>query len=119
MFKRFLILVICGLSLTGCSAYLGAVLAVGAAVGYYYGQDKRPFHQVNQDQNISAEINTALYRQAGVNPSKIQIYCYQNQVFLQGTVASEAAAQRVIDIAKNTRGVAQVQSELRIVSPYD
>ena len=76
MTRRLLVLLIAVSLLPGCSVGLGAALAVGAAAGYYYGRDHRTFKQINVDQNISGEINTALYRQAGVKPSKIQISGY-------------------------------------------
>lgn len=116
---RLLIILLSALLLQGCAVGIGAAVAVGVAVGYYYGHDQRTYSQINNDQNVSAEINTALYRQAGVNPSKIQVYTYENKVVLQGTVESEDAAARVIEVAQNTRNVTEVTSELRVISPYD
>ena len=117
--KRFLFITILCLLLTGCHIGMVALLGMGAAGGYYYGKDKRSWVQMTRDQSISSEINTALYRQAGVPTSKIQVYTYQGRVILEGTVKTSDALERVIDIARNTRGVTDVQSQLRVVSPYD
>lgn len=117
--KRFLLIVSFVLFLPGCHVSMVALLAIGGAAGYYYGKDHRSIGQMSTDQSISAEINTALHRQAGVNPSKVQIYTYQGRVVLEGVVQTQDAAERILDITRNTRGVKSVQSELRIISRYD
>jgi osmotically-inducible protein OsmY len=63
-----------------------------------------------QDQNITAEVETALRAQL---PGKIEVNTRDQVVTLSGAVPDVAARERAADIAADVRGVERVENNLR------
>ena len=66
------------------------------------------------DDTLSARVTSALASDAQVKGAAIDVSAKSGVVLLQGTVASNAAKQRALTLARGTDGVTQVVDRLRI-----
>jgi osmotically-inducible protein OsmY len=66
------------------------------------------------DQAITTRVKTALLNDPGLSARNIEVQTAERVVTLAGTVTSAAEQDRAIQVARNTAGVADVRSELRI-----
>lgn len=101
--------------LSGCVA---AVAGGAAAGGYYVGQDERTAGQIARDARITGSVKTALIREDDVKALNINVDTRNNQVVLNGHVASRAEEQLAIKIAEGIKDVDSVTSKLSI-APVD
>lgn len=112
--NRLWIVLLCGLlpALSGC----GALVVGGAATGgYYVGQDERSAGEISRDATITSTINTRYVRDRDVSAMDINVDTYRGVVTLYGSVASQRAADRAVEIARGVKGVKQVNSKLTVV----
>jgi hyperosmotically inducible protein len=98
--------------LVGCAA---AVVGGGAAGGYYVAKSERSAGEIVDDGTITAAINTRYVKDDLINAFDINVDTYRGTVTLYGSVPSEQAARRAVDLARAVKGVRQVESRLTVV----
>lgn len=103
------ILIIC--SLSGCVAVL---LGGGAAGGYYVGKDERTFGEITDDTTIATKIKAKYINEDQISAFDVSVSSYQGHVKLRGTVDTEAAKQKAIALAKETKHVKSVTTTLTV-----
>ena len=72
------------------------------------------FSAPDGDDTLSARVTSALSSDAQVKGAAIDVTAKNGVVLLQGTVASNAAKQRALTLARGTDGVTQVVDRIRI-----
>jgi len=97
------------LCVTGCTA-----LVVGgvAATGYAVGKDERSAKRVADDASITAAIKTKFLADKYVKGLSIDVDTYDAVVTLNGKANSNFSRERAEEIARSTRGVAEVRNNL-------
>lgn len=111
--KFFLPLLILALvQLAGCAA---AVVGGAAAGGYYVGKDERSVGQITDDGVITSKVNAEFVNDGLVKARDINVDTYNNVVYLNGVVSSEAAHERAVQLARGVSGVKKVVDKLRVV----
>lgn len=105
---KFFPLLLC-LGVTGCWA---AVVGVGAEAGYIAAQEDRSALETLEDQRITAAIKSAFIADPIVSALDINVDTHKKYVTLRGFIDSEREASRAIEIARQTKGVIQVKSQL-------
>jgi hyperosmotically inducible protein len=68
----------------------------------------------DMDDSVSARVKSQLSSDAQVKGTSIDVTAKNGVVLLQGTVASTAAKQRALTVARGTEGVTQVVDRLRV-----
>jgi osmotically-inducible protein OsmY len=63
---------------------------------------------------LTARVQSQLSSDAQINRASIEVTAKNGVVLLQGTVASAAAKQRALTLARSTDGVTQVVDRIRI-----
>jgi hyperosmotically inducible protein len=98
--------------LTFCSALvIGGALLTGPA--FAKADEKTPM----TDSWITAKTKIALFADARVKGSEINVATTDGAVIIRGKVDSDAAKQAAEGIAKSVEGVKTVKSELQVVAP--
>ncbi len=113
---RIVLLLLCVGFLSGCLALAGGAAVTGAAVAY----DKRTTGTVIDDQGIEIKISHAIEEYEFINlnaRAHIVIVSYNEIVLLVGQVASQAAKDKIGDIARDTEKVRKVYNELTVQEP--
>ncbi len=100
-------------SLSGCWFLAGT--AAGGAGAYYVAKDERTAGQIAEDAAITGKIKTRLAADERVSALAIDVDTYMNVVTLNGSVPSEAIADRAVTIARGVDNVRAVRSRLTIV----
>lgn len=101
-----------------------AILSATLAMPLYAGetakeeQADRTAGQVVDDMSIAARLKTALATDPTTDAIDIDIEVDRDQVQLNGFVDSEAERDRAGEIARNLKGVASVENNLRL-QPHD
>lgn len=108
----FVALVASGLVLGGCTA---ALVGGGAAAGYYAGKDERSLGQITDDGVITSKVNAKFVNDSLVKARDINVDTYNNVVYLNGFVESDAAARRAVVLAQSVVGVKKVVNKLKVV----
>lgn len=108
-----LCLFLCLPILSGCVA----AVAGAAAAGYYVGKDERSAGEIADDVTIGTALKTLYIRDPTIKALSIDIEVRNRVVALSGTVASEAARTRAIELARGVKGVTDVKSDLTISLP--
>jgi hyperosmotically inducible protein len=100
--------------LTFCTALaLGGALITGSAIAAGKADEKI---QMN-DMYLTAKTKIALFADARVKGSEINVETSQGTVMIRGKVDSDAAKQAAEGIAKGIDGVKTVKNELQVVAP--
>jgi hyperosmotically inducible periplasmic protein len=100
--------------LTLCTALvLGAALITGSANALGKADEKTPIN----DSWLTAKAKIALFADARVKGSEINVENTQGLVMIRGKVDSDAAKQAAEGIAKGIDGVKSVKNELQVVAP--
>jgi hyperosmotically inducible protein len=100
--------------LTLCTALvLGAALITGSANALGKADEKTPIN----DSWLTAKAKIALFADARVKGSEINVETTQGLVMIRGKVDSDAAKQAAESIAKGIDGVKSVKNELQVVAP--
>jgi len=94
---------------TACTSM---VIGGGQSSGVYHQQDDRTLQQVNQDANITQQVQRILG-----NHTQIDVDTSNGIVTLQGTATSQREVQRIISQVYRVDGVQRVDSQLVVSSP--
>lgn len=97
---------ICAL-LSGC---VPALVAGGAAGGYYLAKDKGPVGQYTDDSVITSKIKTKYVGDLALKSLGISVSTNHGIVSLVGHVKTHRLRSRAIGIAENTKGVRGVNA---------
>ncbi|MEG3638673.1 BON domain-containing protein [Magnetococcus sp. PR-3] len=105
---RGLLVVMMATLLSGCLPFLGGSVATGVAV------ERRSTVALVEDLWVSNKIRAAYIESEKVRWGNINVTVFRGKVLLTGTAASEEELQESVRIAKATRGVRAVHSELKV-----
>jgi len=101
-------------ALTLCTALvIGGALIAGSANAVGKADEKTPIN----DSYLTAKTKIALFADARVKGSEINVETTQGLVIIRGKVDSDAAKQAAEGIAKGIDGVKSVKNELQVVAP--
>jgi hyperosmotically inducible protein len=100
--------------LTLCTALVvGGALLTGSAHALGQADEKTPIN----DSWLTAKTKIALFADARVKGSEINVETTQGLVMIRGKVDSDAAKQAAEGIAREIDGVKSVKNELQVVAP--
>ena len=100
--------------LTLCTALvIGGAFITGSANALGKAEEKTPIN----DSWLTAKTKIALFADARVKGSEINVETTQGAMMIRGKVDSDAAKQAAEGIAKGTDGVKSVKNELQVVAP--
>jgi hyperosmotically inducible periplasmic protein len=100
--------------LTLCTALvIGGALITGSANALGKADEKTP----TNDSFLTAKTKIALFADARVKGSEINVETTQGAVMLRGKVDSDAAKQAAEGIAKGIDGVKSVKNDLQVIAP--
>jgi hyperosmotically inducible protein len=100
--------------LTLCTALvIGGALITGSANALGKADEKTPIN----DSWLTSKAKIALFADARVKGSEINVETTQGMMMIRGKVDSDAAKQAAEDIAKKLDGVKSVKNELQVVAP--
>ncbi|NGZ07675.1 MAG: BON domain-containing protein [Magnetococcales bacterium] len=100
-------------TLTGLTACVPTDSPDGAATSGIMGERRSPEAAI-EDNMLAMKLRSYYMRSDKVSAANINVSVYQGAVLLTGTAASQAEIDSAIAIAKNTRGVVKVHSELKV-----
>ncbi len=100
------------LAAQGCAP---AVVATGAAAGYYVHQDERRLGQIIDDASITATIKSKLLKNQQVSAFNFNIDTLHGVVTIYGSVPSRTHEEQAIKIAQEVDGVKKIISKVTIV----
>ena len=109
---RVLIIVISGCGLSAC---VPALVAGGAAAGYYAGQDERTVGEIADDAGITTAVKTRLFKDPRVSAFDINVDTRNGVVTLYGSVSSVEKEDRVIELTKQVQGVRKIVSRITVI----
>ena len=100
--------------LTLCTALvIGGALITGSANALGQADEKTPIN----DSWLTSKIKIALFADARVKGSEINVETTQGTVMIRGKADTDAAKQAAEGIAKGIDGVKSVKNELQVVAP--
>lgn len=94
-------------------AIAAALLAAGSAVAADPGEDRTAGRAVD-DATITAQVKRDLVRDADIKGMQIDVDTNRGVVTLTGTVPTDDVKDRAEDIAEGTKGVKDVQNNLKV-----
>lgn len=97
----------------GATLVTGAMFLMGLGNGLGNASEKTPIN----DAWLTAKTKIALFADARVKGSELNVESAQGLVMIRGKVDSGDAKQAVEDIAKGIDGVKSVKNELQVVPP--
>jgi osmotically-inducible protein OsmY len=109
-------LVLSGCVMVGLSGCWAAIAGSGAEAGYVAAQEERTAGQTIEDQALTASIKTKLLANSDTPGLKIDVDTFKSAVTLGGYVKSQRQVDEAVRIARETSGVARVDSRM-IVDP--
>lgn len=109
---QFLMLLIMGGMLAGCAALVAGGAPAG---GHDTAAPRSSSGDTSRDAAITSSINSKYVNDRQVDALAIRVTTYQGVVTLQGSVKSEAAAARAVELARSTPHVRRVVSRLTVV----
>ncbi len=98
--------------MSGCAP---ALLAGGAAAGYYVGKDQRSVGEILDDAGITAAINAKFVKDPNVSAFDINVDTRNGVVTLYGSVANTDIEDQAIYLAQQVKGVRKIISKLTVV----
>jgi uncharacterized protein YceK len=107
---QILMLLITSALLAGC----GALIVGGAPTGGHNTAAQRSTSDTSHDAAITSSINSRYVKDNLVDALAIRVTTYQGVVTLQGSVRTQAAATRAVDLARSTPNVRRVVSRLTV-----
>jgi len=111
---RLFIIFFFALSLSGCvaSAIVGGATAVGSTA-----QDERTLGRQFDDTVTASKIDASLIAERDMPSRWVSVEVFDGHVTLLGSLPSKAHIDRAVYIAKQVKGVRDVQSRLEIGKP--
>jgi|GEM_PF-1283625 len=106
---QLLVMLLLGVLLAGCTA-----LVVGGAPAGGHDTAARSGAETSRDAAITSSINSRFVHDSEVDALAIRVTTRQGVVTLQGSVRSQAAAARAVQLARSTPNVRQVVSRLTV-----
>ncbi|MEO5347619.1 MAG: BON domain-containing protein [Magnetococcus sp. YQC-9] len=100
-------------AMLGLAACVPADSSSGAATSGFLGERRSPEGAI-EDNMLAMKLRSYYMRSDKVSAANINVSVYQGAVLLTGTAASQAEIDTAISIAKATRGVVKVHSELKV-----
>ncbi|MBF0437859.1 MAG: BON domain-containing protein [Magnetococcales bacterium] len=85
----------------------------GSISSGFLGERRSPDAAI-EDNLLAMKLRSYYMRSDKVSLANINVSVYQGEVLLTGTAASQEEIDTALDIAKNTRGVGKVHSELKV-----
>ncbi|MBF0628585.1 MAG: BON domain-containing protein [Magnetococcales bacterium] len=101
------------LAMLGLAACVPTDSSTGAASSGILGERRSPEDAI-EDNMLAMKLRSYYMRSDKVSAANINVSVYQGAVLLTGTAASQAEIDTAISIAKATRGVVKVHSELKV-----
>ena len=102
--------------LTLCTALVvGGALITGSANALGKADEKTPIN----DSWLTAKTKIALFADARIKGSEINVETSQGSVMIRGEVDSDAAKQAAEGIAKGIDGVKSVKNDLQVIAPLN
>lgn len=92
---------------------IGAALITGSANALGKADEKTPIN----DSYLTAKAKIALFADARIKGSEINVETKQGAMMIRGKVDSDAAKQAAEGIAKGIDGVKSVKNDLQVVAP--
>jgi len=99
----------------GAGAWLLAALLLGPGAAAACGGG-RPIAHTMDDAAITAHVKTVLLNDPQLDATKIDVSTANGVVTMSGTVKSQAAEQRAVQLARQVQGVRSVNSSLNVGS---
>ncbi|MBF0272988.1 MAG: BON domain-containing protein [Magnetococcales bacterium] len=100
-------------AMLGLAACVPTDSSNGAASSGILGERRSPEAAI-EDNMLAMKLRSYYMRSDKVSAANINVSVYQGAVLLTGTAASQAEIDSAISIAKATRGVVKVHSELKV-----
>ena len=97
----------------GTALVIGGALITGSAFALNKADEKTPI----TDSWLTAKTKIALFADARIKESEINVETSQGSMIIRGKVDSDAAKQAAEGIAKGIDGVKTVKNELQVVAP--
>ena len=111
-FSRTCLLLLIAVAVSGGCASL--VVGGAAGDGNHGARDSRSTGEINQDAIITSTINRQYVNDGLVSALDVKVNTYQGVVTLSGSVRSQAAATRAVELARNTSHVKRVISRISV-----
>jgi len=109
----FLVLFFCA-----CSSVLTPATApLNVYDAYSISRDKRGIYSITRDKFIQSKLQSKILFSKGLSNLDIEIECFYGDVYLIGLVDSKELEGKLIELAKNTDGVREIYTYLRIKKP--
>jgi osmotically-inducible protein OsmY len=108
---RILMLLFAGALLAGCGALIVGGVPAG---GHDTAAQRSTSIETSHDAAITSSINSRYVKDHLVDALAIRVTTYQGVVTLQGSVRTQAAATRAVDLARSTPNVRRVVSRLTV-----
>ena len=107
-----ILLLMLGCHLAGCAALIAGGAPAG---GHNTSASRTGAGETSHDAAITATINSKYVNDHLVEALAVRVTTYQGVVTLQGSVKSQAAAARAVELARATPHVRRVVSRLTVV----
>ncbi|WP_103641225.1 BON domain-containing protein [Campylobacter concisus] len=109
----FLVLFFCA-----CSSVLTPATApLNVYDAYSISRDKRGIYSITRDKFIQSKLQSKILFSKGLSNIDIEIECFYGDVYLIGLVDSKELEDKLVGLAKNTDGVREIYTYLRIKKP--
>lgn len=109
---RFCAALALALSVSGCVPLL---IGGAAAGGYYVGKDERTAGEIADDAAITTAVKSRFVRDDLVRARDINVDTHRKVVTLRGSVRSEEARRRAIELAQQTGNVLSVVADELVI----
>lgn len=102
--------------LTG-ALLISVTLLTSGCKGYFRDSDQRTAGEVTDDRGIHTAIKAKLLSHGETRGWKINVDVFRSQVVLRGYVKSETERVTALELARNTKGVKNVDDKLVVLPP--
>ena len=98
------------------AALIITALLISACQGYFRDSPRRTAGEATDDRGIHTTLKAKLVANGETRGWKINVDVFRSQVTLRGYVTSEEERSVAVDLARNTRGVKQVDDQLVLIA---
>ena len=96
---------------------VGMTLIASGCQGYFRDSPRRTAGEATDDRGIHTAVKSKLIANGETRGWKINVDVFRSTVTLRGYVQSEDERKIALDLARNTRGVKQVDDKLVVLPP--